>query len=91
MLWKTNSQWFNPELSIITNIGWGDMKRAEAYPDKNFKTMDKGYIESGIILDGLMSTPLTKVGAGVFYRYGPYAFDNIWSNFAWKWSATITL
>ncbi len=91
MLWKTNSQWFKPELSIITNIGWGDMKRAEAYPDKNFKTMDKGYIESGIILDGLMSTPLTKVGAGVFYRYGPYAFDNIWSNFAWKWSATITL
>lgn len=91
MLWKTNSQWFNPELSIITNIGWGDMKRAEAYPDKNFKTMDKGYFESGIVIDGLMSTPLTKVGAGVFYRYGPYAFDNIWSNFAWKWSATITL
>ena len=91
MLWKTNSQWFNPELSIITNIGWGDMKRAEAYPNKNFKTMDKGYFESGIVIDGLMSTPLTKVGAGVFYRYGPYAFDNIWSNFAWKWSATITL
>ena len=91
MLWKTNSQFFNPELSIITNIGWGDMKRSEAYPEKNFKTMDKGYFESGIVIDGLMSTPLTKVGAGVFYRYGPYAFDNIWSNFAWKWSATITL
>ena len=53
--------------------------------------LSDGYFESGIILDGLMSTPLTKVGAGVFYRYGPYAFDNIWSNFAWKWSATITL
>jgi hypothetical protein len=89
MLWKTNSEWFNPELSIITNIGWGDMKRAEAYPDKNFKTMEKGYFESGIVIDGLMTTPLTKVGAGVFYRYGPYSLPNIWDNFAWKWSAII--
>ena len=91
MLWKTNSEWFNPELSIITNIGWGDMKRAEAYPDKNFKTMEKGYFESGIVIDGLMTTPLTKVGAGVFYRYGPYSLPNLWDNFAWKWSAIIEL
>ena len=91
MLWKTNSEWFNPELSIITNIGWGDMKRAEAYPDKNFKTMEKGYFESGIVIDGLMTTPLTKVGAGVFYRYGPYSLPNVWDNFAWKWSAIIEL
>jgi hypothetical protein len=89
MLWKTHSQWFNPELSIITNIGWGDMKRADAYPDKNFKTMEKGYFESGIVIDGLMTTPLTKVGAGVFYRYGPYSLPNVWDNFAWKWSAII--
>ena len=89
MLWKTNSEWFNPELSIITNIGWGDMKRADAYPNKNFKTMEKGYFESGIVIDGLMTTPLTKVGAGVFYRYGPYSLPNVWDNFAWKWSAII--
>ena len=91
MLWKTNSQWFNPELSIITNIGWGDMRRAEVYPNKNFETIDKGYFESGIVIDGLMTTPLTKVGAGVFYRYGPYSLPNVWDNFAWKWSAIIDL
>ena len=89
MLWKTNSQWFNPELSLITNIGWGDMKRADAYPDKNFNTMDKGYFESGIVIDGLLTTPLTKIGAGVFYRYGHYSLPNIWDNFAWKYSASI--
>jgi len=91
MLWKTNSRWFKPELTIATNIGWGDMKRAEAYPDKNFKTMEKGYFESGFIVDGILATPLTKIGAGVFYRYGPYRFDNVWDNFAWKLSATISL
>ena len=91
MLWKTNSQWFKPELSIITNIGWGDMKRADAFPDKNFKTMEKGYFESGFVIDGLLATPFTKIGVGAFYRYGPYSLPNVWDNFAWKWSAIIDL
>ena len=91
MLLKTDSQWFKPELSVVTNIGWGDTKRAEACPDKNFNTMDKGYFESGFVIDGLLATPLTKVGAGVFYRYGPYSLPNVWDNFAWKWSAIIEM
>ena len=89
MLWKTNYQMFKPELSIITNIGWGDMRRAEGCPDKNFKTMERGYFESGIIIDGLLYSPISKIGAGVFYRYGPYSLPRVWDNFAWKWSATI--
>ena len=88
MLWKTESDWFKPELTLATNIAWGDMKRAENQPNKNFKTMEKGYFESGIVVKGLLNLPLVKVGAGAFYRYGPYAFDNVWDNFAWKWSAT---
>jgi hypothetical protein len=91
MLWKTNSAWFRPELSVITNIGWGDMKRAEAYPLKNFKTMEKGYFESGIVVNGLLATPLTKIGVGAFYRYGSYSMPNVWDNFAWKWCASISL
>ena len=91
MLWKTNSPWFKPELTLATNIGWGDMKRAEAYPDKNFKTMEKGYFESGFVVNGLLNLPLVKVGGGVFYRYGPYAFDNVWNNFSWRWCATFSL
>lgn len=90
MLWKTDSQWFKPKLSIITNIGWGDMHRAEAFPDKNFNTMEKGYFESGFVIDRLLATPFTKIGAGAFYRYGPYSLPNVWDNFAWKWSAIIS-
>ena len=89
MLWKTDSQWFKPELTIATNIGWGDMRRAVAYPDKSFKTMEKGYFESGFVIDGILSSPIAKVGAGVFYRYGPYSLPKVWDNFAWKWSTTI--
>ncbi len=91
MLWKTNSAWFKPELSVITNIGWGDMRRAESCPDKNFKTMEKGYFESGIVIDGLLANPFSKVGLGVFYRYGPYSLPNVWDNFAWKWCAIFEL
>ena len=89
MLWKTNSPVFKPELSIVTNIGWGDMQRAEACPDKNFKTMEKGYFESGIVIDGLLANPVAKLGLGVFYRYGPYSLPNVWDNFAWKYSVSI--
>ena len=91
MLWKTNSSWFKPELTVATNLGWGDMRRAHNAPDKNFKTMEKGYFESGFVVKGLISLPLVKVGLGTFYRYGPYAFDNVWENFSFKWSATFSL
>ena len=87
MLWKTNSEWFKPELVLATNLGWGDMRRTEGYV-KNFQTMEKGYFESGFVVKGLLNALWVKVGAGVFYRYGPYSFDNVWDNFAWKWSAT---
>ena len=91
MLWKTNYQLFKPELSLITNIGWGDMKLADACPDKNFKTMEKGYFESGIVIDGLLASPISKLGVGAFYRYGHYSLPNVWDNFAWKISATIDM
>lgn len=91
MLWKPDSQWFRPELTIATNIGWGDMRRASACPEKNFKTMEQGYFESGFVVNGLLATPFTKLGAGVFYRYGPYAFDRVWDNFALKVAITIDI
>jgi len=86
MLWHTNSPWFQPELTLATNIGWGDMRRADAFPDKNFKTMEKGYFESGIIVDGLLKLPLLKMGLGAFYRYGPYAFGDFKKDIALKYS-----
>ena len=97
MLWKTESQWFKPQLCLVTNLAWGDM-----HPDKNikelgFNTINKGYFESGIVVKGLLNVLWVKVGAGVFYRYGQYAwpnyepFESVWDNFAWKWSASFDL
>ena len=90
MLWKTNSEWFKPELTLATNLGWGDMHRHPEFNDLDFKTMEKGYFESGFVVNGLLATPFTKIGLGVFYRYGPYALDGVWKNFAFKWCATFS-
>lgn len=97
MLWKTHSEWFKPELVLVTNLAWGDMEPDKNIEDLGFNTINKGYFESGIVVKGLLNAMWVKVGAGVYYRYGPYAWPNyapfksVWNNFAWKWSATFDL
>ena len=86
MLWPTDSPWFHPELTLATHIGWGDFPHARDYPDKNFRTMERGYFESGFVIDGLLCLPLVRMGVGAFYRYGPYAFGNFKDDIALKWS-----
>jgi hypothetical protein len=47
---------------------------------------EKGFFETGILLNRLISTGFFHYGLGVFYRYGPYAFEAPARNFAWKFS-----
>lgn len=75
-LWKPNSQWFQPKLSLVTNLGWG------------LPTLKHGYFESGLVVRGLLSMPMVNIGAGVFYRYGAYSFPKVMDNFAFKYSIT---
>ena len=90
-LWSPNSIWFQPELTLATHLGWGDMKRGMSYPEMNFNTMERGFFESGVVLNGLLCMPTMKMGAGVFYRYGYYAFPKTIDNFAFKWCVSFSL
>ena len=78
-LLPTKSMWFKPQLTLSTALGWG------------LPTMEKGYFESGIVVKGLLNTPLSNIGLGVFYRYGAYAYPKIIDNFAFKYSMTISI
>ena len=78
-LWSPNSQWFKPQLSLVTDLGWG------------VPTMEQGYFESGLVVKGLLSMPLVNIGAGVFYRFGAYAYPSVFDNFAFKYSMTFDL
>jgi hypothetical protein len=81
---KRNSR-YNPKIVLCQNIGFGWLKHPEDHYGVNFKTMEKGYYESGIVVEDLLVLlKFLSFGAGVFYRYGPYARDNHFENFAFK-------
>jgi len=46
--------------------------------------MDLGYYESGLLINNLVNLQLYTIGIGAFYRWGPYSFDNVGDNFAYK-------
>lgn len=73
-LWDPGLMWFKPQLTLSTAMGWGA------------PSMTHGYFESGFVVKGLLNMPLVNMGAGVFYRYGDYAYPKVFDNFAFKYS-----
>lgn len=84
-------RFFSPEIVITTNIAFGDLNNPTQHHNVDYKTMEKGYYESGLILHGLLDLKFYKLGAGVFYRYGPYGFDRPGDNFAYKVSVVFPI
>lgn len=77
---------FKPQLLLVTNIAFGDLHIPENHHNYDFKTLDKGYYESGIIIRKLLNLRVYDLGLGVMYRYGPYSFNDNYKNFAYKLS-----
>jgi hypothetical protein len=79
---KINPRRSTPEFLLVTNIGWGELQHPERHQNIEYKTMEKGYYESGLsIRDLYKSAGIIGLGVAGFYRYGPYArgrqIDNI--------------
>ena len=75
---------FKPEFAFATNVAIGWLDFTTSHYNVDYKTMDKGYYESGILINRLLNLRLYTLGVGVFYRYGPYTFKNGWENVAGK-------
>ena len=80
---------FQPNVLFLTNFGWGVLTHPESHVNASFKSLEKGYFESGIVVNNLVRKKFFGIvrfgiGVGVFYRYGPYAFKNQIDNFAFK-------
>ena len=69
---------FSPEFIFATNVGWGN------------PGMLDGYYESGLVIDNMLKVSVSKIGFGVFYRYGANSFDNVADNFAYKLKLAIS-
>lgn len=87
-LFKTKH--FNPEFILVTNIGWGDVKDIGSHEGIEMKSMKDGFFESGLILDNILKINISKLGFGIYYRYGANAFNNIADNFAYKLKLAIS-
>ena len=89
LLFKTKR--FQPEVEFVTNFGIGRLQNPEPHRGINFKTMEKGYYESGIIINNILNQFFLGYGIGVFYRYGPYHLQKPIDNFAFKLSLSLNI
>ncbi|MXN93031.1 hypothetical protein GR160_17530 [Flavobacterium sp. Sd200] len=87
LLFKTD--WFQPQLVLHNNFGWGNLKHTEGHSFINYKTKDKFFSETGLQVDNILKFNYLNIGylglgAGVFYRYGGYAYSDAADNAIFK-------
>jgi len=69
----TQNKKFSPRIMVCQGIGFGTLKNVNAHIGIDFKTMEKGYFESGLMIgDLLVIKNLLSFGVGAFVRYGTY-------------------
>ncbi len=78
-----------PTFSLEQNIGWGSLKEPAFHIGPNFDTLEKGYFESGLIIENILSInyfSLGYIGLGIggWYKYGPYNSGEFKDNVALK-------
>jgi hypothetical protein len=84
-----------PLLVIHTNIGFGSFDHKAQHSNFSYKTMEKGYYESGLYINNILRANYFNVawlgiGGGLFYRYGPYASKDQERNLAYKVSFSLS-
>ena len=81
----TENKRFSPQIVLCQNVGFGGIRHPEYHSGINFSTLEKGYYETGILLDHLASyMKVIHFGVGLFYHYGTYTSPHEWQNFAVK-------
>ncbi len=76
-----------PSLVLVSRMAWGNMKNPEQHIGINYKTLDKGFFESGIELNQIYK----GIGLTGFYRYGPNQLSKFEDNIAIKLSFVLNL
>lgn len=89
LLFRTEK--FKPVPSLVFNAGVGSLENPERHRLSELKTMEKGYFEGGLLIDNIISSPISSIGAGVFYRMGDYGFDSFGKNLFFRLSINYAL
>jgi uncharacterized membrane protein len=81
------AQKIRPSFVMVSRAVWGNMDHPEKHMGFNYKTLEKGFYESGIELNQIYS----GFGLTAFYRYGPYQLSSFEDNLAIKLSFVLDL
>ena len=84
----TQNRKFSPRIIFCQGIGFGGLKNPDTQ-GVDFKTMEQGYFESGIMINDLLVIKgVLSFGVGTFMRYGAYYLpkpqNKTIDNFAFK-------
>jgi hypothetical protein len=71
-----------PSIVFVNRMAWGNMQYKERHIGIDYKTLDRGYFESGIELNQIYK----GFGLGGFYRYGPNQTGRLQDDLAIKFS-----
>lgn len=81
------SDWFKPQLVLITRHAVGNMRNIERHQGISFGTLEHVYSESGFEINKL----LFGFGLSFAYRYGGYHLPNFEDNVSFKFTFNISL
>lgn len=81
------SKSIKPTLVLGSKVAFGDFSHPENHQGIVFKTMEKGFFESGFELQNIFY----GFGLSTYYRYGPYQLPKFDQNIAIKLSFTLNL
>lgn len=76
-----------PSPVLVTRMAYGSMDNRQDHLGLDFKTLEKGYFESGIELNRIFS----GLGLSGFYRYGPNQLSQLEDNIAVKLNFVLDL
>lgn len=78
---------WNPDIEFVMNAIVGTLNNPELHKNIEFKTLEKGYYETGIEINKMWNS----IGIGAYYRFGPYSLPETADNFSVKVTARINL
>ena len=84
-------KFIQPQFTVASAAGWGRMLNQEYDFGVTYNTMEKGYYESGIIINDILKIRFLGLGFASYIRYGPYWHTKTINNFAFKLALKFSL
>jgi hypothetical protein len=82
---------YRPDLVLRTSAAVGSLSNPRSHSGIEFKTLEKGYYESGLELNKLIPAGFAGIGVAAFWRYGPYSHEKTSDNLVLKFTLTLPL